>query len=68
MAASFQVIALSSLDPDGSDRRDEPQLPYPEALATAQSLKFQGKAFRVFAEDHPSDDEMQAFRELGALT
>lgn len=26
MAATFQVIAISSLDPDGSDTRNEPML------------------------------------------
>ena len=49
MATTFQIIALSSLDPEGRDTRDEPKLLYPDALKTAQELKSQGKAFRVFA-------------------
>lgn len=67
MPARFQVIALSSLDPDGSDTRDEPKLLYPDALKTARELKAQGKAFRVFADSYASDSERQAFLDLGAL-
>jgi hypothetical protein len=67
MSATFQVIALSSLDPDGSDTRDEPKLVYPDALKTAQELKFQGKAFRVFADGDASDEQRQAFIDLGAV-
>lgn len=67
MVATFQVIALTSLDPDGSDRNDEPKLPYPEALVAARALKFEGKAFRVFAEGEHTDEEIQSFRNLGAL-
>jgi hypothetical protein len=67
MSATFQVIALSSRDPDGRDTLDEPKLLYPDALKTARQLKDQGKAFRVIAYgEHPAD-QMQAFSDLGAL-
>ena len=36
MAATFQVIPLSSTDMDGTDDRDEPLLSYPDALMTAE--------------------------------
>ncbi len=67
MPAQFQIIALSSLDPDGSDTRDKPKLLYPDALKTAQELKSQGKAFRVFADGDASDEQRQAFVDLGAV-
>lgn len=67
MAVTFQVVALSSLDPDGSDTRNEPSLTYPDALKTARELKSQGKAFRVIAEGDQTDQQLQAFLELGAL-
>ncbi len=67
MPAKFQVVALSSNDPDGMDRRNEPQLAYPDALKTAQSLKFQGKAFRVFIDGEHSEEEIRSFRNLGGL-
>ncbi|MCV9999413.1 hypothetical protein OE766_14280 [Pararhizobium sp. YC-54] len=67
MTARFQVIALSSIDPDGTDTRDEPKLLYPDALKAAQEFKAQGKAFRVIAVGEQGSGEIQAFRELGAL-
>ena len=67
MAATFQVISLSSLDPDGRDTYDEPKLLYPDALKTAQALKSQGKAFRVFVDGERSEQQLQSFRDLGAL-
>lgn len=67
MPATYQVIALSSLDPDGADTRDEPKLLYPDAIKTAQQLKAQGKAFRVFFEGEPVKDQLDAFRDLGAF-
>lgn len=67
MTAKFQVIALSSIDPDGTDTRDEPKLLYPDALKTAQELKAQGKAFRVIVDGEEVSDQLQAFRDLGAL-
>lgn len=67
MATRFQVIALSSVDPFGEDRRDEPKLLYPDALKTAQALKAQGKAFRVFTDGVSTDDQWRAFRELGGV-
>ncbi len=67
MPARFQVIALSSLDPDGSDTRDEPKLLYPEALKTAKELKAQGKAYRVIAEAKATVEQRQSFADLGAL-
>jgi hypothetical protein len=67
MPSKFQVIALSSVDPDGSNTRDEPKLLYPDALNTARELKSQGKAFRVFADSDASDAERQAFLDIGAL-
>lgn len=67
MPAKFQLIALSSLDPDGSDTRVESKLLYPDALKTAQELKSQGKAFRVFADSDASHAERQALLDLGAL-
>ena len=67
MTAKFQVIALSSIDPDGTDTRDEPKLSYPDALKTAQELKAQGKAFRVIVDGGEVSDHLQAFRDLGAL-
>jgi hypothetical protein len=35
MAATFQVISLSSLDPGGRDTCDEPKLLYPDVLIVA---------------------------------
>jgi hypothetical protein len=67
MGISFQIIGLSSLDPNGSDTRDEPRLSYPDALKTAQEFKAQGKAFRVFADDGCTDEQMRAFVDLGAI-
>ncbi|WP_411034257.1 hypothetical protein [Shinella sp. BYT-45] len=67
MPATFQVIALSSLDPDGTDTRNEPDLLYPEALKTAQEFKAQGKAFRVIMKGGHSPQQLQAFLDLGAL-
>jgi hypothetical protein len=67
MAITFQVVALSSLDPDGSDTRNEPRLLYPDALKTARELKAQGKAFRVIAEGEQTEQQLQSFLELGAL-
>jgi hypothetical protein len=67
MAATFQVISLSSLDPGGCDTSDEPKLLYPDALKTAQALKSQGKAFRVFVDGEHSEQQLQSFRDLGAL-
>lgn len=67
MPARFQVIALSSIDPDGTDTSDEPKLLYPDALKAAQGLNAQGKAFRVVIEGEGVSEELQAFRDLGAL-
>ncbi|NKL19233.1 hypothetical protein [Rhizobium leguminosarum] len=67
MAATFQVIAISSLDPDGSDTRSEPMLLYPDALKTARQLKSEGKAFRVIAEGDQTEEQMQSFLALGAV-
>jgi electron transfer flavoprotein alpha/beta subunit len=67
MAATFQVIAVSSLDPDGSDTRNEPMLLYPDALETARQLKSEGKAFRVIAEGDQTEEQLQSFLALGAL-
>lgn len=67
MPAKFQVIALSSLDPDGRDTRDEPQLLYPDALKTAKELKAQGKAYRVIADAEATVKQRQSFADLGAL-
>jgi hypothetical protein len=67
MAATFHVIALSSLDPDGRDTVDEPKLLYPDALKTARQLKDQGKAFRVIVYGEHLTDQMQTFSDLGAL-
>lgn len=47
MTGMFQVIALSSDDPEGASRDEEPTLAFPDALMTAKSLKAQGRAFRV---------------------
>jgi len=67
MVATFQVIALSSLDPDGRDTRDEPRLRFPDALKTARELKSEGKAFRVIIEGEASADQRQSLLDLGAL-
>lgn len=67
MTTTFQVIALSSLDPFGEDRRDEPKLLYPDALKCAQELKAQGKAFRVFADGTASEEQRPAFLDLGGV-
>jgi hypothetical protein len=67
MPATFQVVALSALDTDGSDTRDEPMLLYPDALTTAQELKSQGKAFRVHVDGEHTDQQIQSFLDLGAL-
>ncbi|MDQ0323053.1 hypothetical protein QO002_005259 [Pararhizobium capsulatum DSM 1112] len=68
MIATFQVIALSSLDPQGEDTRDEPRLNFADAVMAAQELKAQGKAFRVVVDGEKSDQQMQTFRDLGALS
>jgi hypothetical protein len=67
MPISLQVVALSSLDPNGIDTRDEPKLSYPDALKAAQQLKAQGKAFRVHIDGEFSADEVEVLRDLGAL-
>ena len=67
LLAGFQIIALSALDPDGRDNRDEPSLSYPDALATAESMVAQGKAFRVLATGEHTDEQLQSFLDLGAL-
>jgi len=67
MPATFQVIALSSLDVDGSDVRDEPKLDYPDALKAAQELNAQGKAFRVHADGEATHEQRRSFADLGAL-
>ncbi|MDP9587821.1 UNVERIFIED_ORG: hypothetical protein J2W19_000367 [Shinella zoogloeoides] len=67
MPTTYQIVALSSLDPEGTDTRDEPKLVFPDALKMAQGLKDQGKAFRVFADGEPSGDQLQALRDLGAV-
>jgi hypothetical protein len=67
MATTFQIIALSSLDPEGRDTRDEPELLYPDALKTAKALKSQGKAFRVFVHGERADDQIKTLVDLGAL-
>ncbi|WP_439632280.1 hypothetical protein [Shinella sp.] len=67
MTTRFQIIALSSLDPFGDDRRDEPKLLYPDALKSAQALKAQGKAFRAYTDGAVTEEQRKAFRELGAV-
>lgn len=67
MAATFQVIAISSLDPDGGDTRNEPMLLYPDALKTARQFKADGKAFRVIAKGDQTELQLQSFLALGAL-
>jgi hypothetical protein len=67
MPATFQIIALSSRDPEGSDTLGEPKLLYPDALKTVQELKAQGKAFRVFADSDSSKEQRQSFVDLGAV-
>jgi hypothetical protein len=63
----FQVIALSSLDPDGRDTDNEPKLLYPDAIKTAKELRSQGKAFRVIADAEASMEQRQSFQDLGAV-
>lgn len=63
----FQVIALSSLDPDGRDTHKEPKLLYPDAVKTAKELRSQGKAFRVTADAGASVEQRQSFQDLGAI-
>ena len=67
ISPTFQVIALSSLDPDGIDTLGEPRLSYSDALKAAQELKSQGKAFRVIFEGDVSHRRRQSFAELGAV-
>lgn len=67
MAATFQVVALSSRDPEGRDTADEPKLLYPDALKTARQLREEGKAFRVFVDGDYTSDQLQALTDLGAL-
>lgn len=67
MPVTFQVVALSSIDPDVSDTRNEPNLLYPDALKTARELKSQGRAFRVIATGEQTEQQLQSFLELGAL-
>ena len=67
MASTFQVIALSSLDIEGTDIRGEPELSYPEALKVAKELKAQGKAFRVVPSDACTEEQSDSFKRLGAI-
>jgi hypothetical protein len=67
MPASFQVIALSSVDTAGLDKRDEPKLSYPDAYKAAESLKQQGKAFRIVIEGQHTDQQLHSFLDLGAI-
>ncbi|MCJ8150905.1 hypothetical protein [Shinella sedimenti] len=67
MPTTYQIVALSSLDPGGSDTRDEPKLVFPDALKAAQVLKNQGKAFRVFVDGEPAVDQLKALNDLGAI-
>jgi len=67
MTTTFQIVALSSIDPEGADTRDEPKLPYPDALTAARQLKAQGKAFRVHVGGEVEADDLKALRDLGAL-
>lgn len=67
MAATFQIIPLSSTDPDGIDTQNEPKLLFTDALQTARDLKSKGKAFRVFFDGDTLEDQRLALRELGAL-
>lgn len=67
MPTTFQVVALSSIDPEGADTRDEPRLTYSDALKAAQQLKALGKAFRVHPDGKVAADQLEALRDLGAL-
>lgn len=67
MATTFHVVALSSLDIEGIDVKDKPDLLYPEALNAARDLKAQGKAFRVIPGGECSEQEFLAFKDLGAV-
>jgi hypothetical protein len=67
MTTTFRVIALSSLDIEGTDVRGEPELSYPEAIKVAQELKAEGKAFRVISSGESAGVEMESFRRLGAI-
>jgi len=67
MVATFQVIGLSSVDPDGSDTHNEPKLLYPDALKAARELKSQGKAFRVIVDGQASAEQHKSLLDLGAL-
>ena len=67
MTAKFKVIALSSLDIEGDDVAGEPELLYPEAIRTAQELSDQGKAFCVRSSAKCTEEQRQAFRDLGAV-
>jgi len=67
MTAKFKVIALSSLDIEGYDAKGEPELLYPDAIRAAQELNAQGKAFRVVSSAGCTEEQVQAFRDLGAI-
>jgi hypothetical protein len=67
MAVTYQVVALSSNDPDGADTRDDPELTYLDALKAAGELKEQGKAFRVHIRGEQSIERRQRFIDLGGL-
>lgn len=67
MPATYQIIALSSLDPDGRDTNNEPQLLYPDALKAAEALKDQGKAFRVHASGDAVAVELDTLNGLGGI-
>jgi hypothetical protein len=45
MPTTYQIVALSSLDPDGSNTRDEPKLVFPDALKTAQGSRIKARLF-----------------------
>lgn len=67
MAVTYQVIALSADDPDGTNILGEPKLSYPDALKTAGEFKEQGKAFRVHIRGEQSIERRKRFIDLGAL-
>jgi hypothetical protein len=67
MITTFQIIALSSLDPDGDDGRNEPKLSYADALVAARQMQEDGTAYRVLFQGDLTTEERQRFIQLGAL-
>ena len=67
MPAKFQVVAFSAVDTEATNIRGKPKLLFPDAIRAAQEMRAEGIAFRVVVYGEHSDDQIQAFRDIGAF-